>query len=63
MKEKAYEGTAAYGRRFRDAADLGYPVANRNADQNRIMKDAYLRGLREAEHIHGSNESSLTVHR
>ncbi len=47
VKENAYGGTASYGRRFRDAADLGYPVANRNADQNRIVKDAYLRGLRD----------------
>jgi hypothetical protein len=47
ITENTYEGTAAYGRRYRDAADLGYPVADRNADQHRIMKDAYLRGLRD----------------
>ncbi len=46
-KQTAYETTAAYGRRFREAADLGYPVAGRNADQQRILKEAYLRGLRD----------------
>ena len=44
---ETYEGTAAYSRRFRDAADLAYPIAQRNADQHRIMKTAYLRGLRD----------------
>ncbi len=33
VKENAYEGTASYSRRFRDVSDLGYPPANRNADQ------------------------------
>jgi hypothetical protein len=47
IKENAYEGTAAYSRRFRDVSDLGYPPAARNADQHRIMKEAYLRGLRD----------------
>jgi len=47
IKENAYEGTAAYSRRFRDTADLGYPPAHRNDDQHRIMKDAYLRGLQD----------------
>lgn len=47
LKESSYEGTASYSRRFRDAADLGYPPAQRNADQHRIMKDAYLRGLKD----------------
>ncbi len=45
FKETLYEGTASYGWRFRDVADLGYPSGNHNADQHRIMKDAFLRGL------------------
>ena len=38
IKENACEGTAAYSRRFRDTADLGYPPAHRNDGQHRIMK-------------------------
>ena len=37
VKRTAYETTAAYLRKFRDAADLGYPAAGRNADQHRTL--------------------------
>ena len=32
VQQGAYETTAAYGRRFRETADLGYPKDNRNVD-------------------------------
>ena len=38
VKQTAYETTAAYCRKFRDAADLGYPAAGRNADQHRTLR-------------------------
>lgn len=49
VKQEAYETTAAYGRRFREAADLGYPAAQRNADQQRLMLRCYMRGLKNRE--------------
>ena len=51
IKQAAYETTASYGRRFREAADLAYPApgaaAQRNADQTRLLLRAYMRGLRD----------------
>ena len=47
VQQGAYETTAAYGRRFREAADLGYPKDNRNVDQQCTMLGAYLRGMRD----------------
>lgn len=58
IKQGAYEASASYGRRFRDAADLAYPMVEvqheegppgmgRNADQERILLRAYLRGLKD----------------
>jgi hypothetical protein len=40
-----YETTTSYGRRFSEAADIAYPAANRNADQQRVMLRAYMKGL------------------
>jgi hypothetical protein len=59
LKRGAYETTASFGRRFREAADLAYPptVATnnqgvssrvRNPDQDRILLEAYMRGLNDA---------------
>ena len=45
MKQNGYEMIAGYNRCFRDAADAGYPVADRNEDQSRILLTAYTRGL------------------
>lgn len=47
VKQASYESSAAYGRRFRDAAGLGYPVANRNNDQHRMLLNAYYKGLKD----------------
>jgi hypothetical protein len=49
MRQGAYENTAAYGRRFRESADLAYPVLEgvRNQDQQRLLLRAYMRGLRD----------------
>ena len=47
VKQTGYESTSVYGRKFRDAADLGYPPAGRNEDQNRTLLRAYLKGLRD----------------
>jgi len=46
VTQGVYETTAAYGRRFREAADLGYPKDSRNTDQQRLMLGAYFRGLK-----------------
>ena len=40
-----YEATAPYGRRFSEAADLAYPAAQRNADQQKTMLRRYMKGL------------------
>ena len=47
IKQGAYETSAAYGRRFRDAADRAYPPVNgaRNPDQTRILLEEYSGGL------------------
>ena len=51
IKQASYEPTASYGRRFREAADLAYPLAGaaaqRNADQTCLLLRAYMRGLRD----------------
>ena len=49
VKQSAYEQEASYNRRFRDVADAAYSVANRNADQNRILVRAYARGLQSTQ--------------
>jgi hypothetical protein len=59
IKRGAYETTASFGRRFREAADLAYPPKTittsqgvtsrvRNPDQDRILLEAYMRGLSDA---------------
>jgi hypothetical protein len=54
MKQGPYETCQAYGRRFRALADLAYPptMSNigpvRNTDQNRILRDAYVQGLKDS---------------
>jgi len=47
IQQGAYETASFYGRRFREAADIGYPTNGRNVDQQRAMLGAYLRGLRD----------------
>jgi hypothetical protein len=46
VKQSSYEPDAQYSRRFREVADAAYPVAQRNADQERILIRAYARGLK-----------------
>ena len=45
----AYENTASYGRRFKEAALLGYPVpaTGDNQDRRDTLCKAYLNGLRD----------------
>ena len=47
VKQTPYETAMQYGRRFQDAADLGYPPAGRNADQERELLKSYTKGLRD----------------
>jgi hypothetical protein len=53
LRQTAYETTASFGRRFREAADLAYPhviqggAPTRNTDQQRLLLRCYLRGLRD----------------
>lgn len=52
LTQGAYEASAAFGRRFREAADLAYPEDPqnpRNQDQKRILLKSYLRGLLDKE--------------
>lgn len=51
LQQGAYETASSYGRRFREAADIGYPANGRNVDQQRAMLGAYLRGLRDRKHV------------
>ena len=46
-KQGAYENSAAYGRRFREAVDLGYPLRDGagNPDRTRTLLRSYLKGL------------------
>ena len=49
MTQGAYETTAAYGRRFREAADIAYPTYQNNArndSENRMLWRYYIKGLR-----------------
>lgn len=43
--QSAYEPTAQYARRFRDVADVAYPIGQRNADQERLLIRSFARGL------------------
>ena len=51
MTQGAYETTAAYGRRFREAAEIAYPTyqnAPRIDSENRMLWRYYIKGLRNA---------------
>ncbi len=45
-RQTAHETDNMFSRRFRELADQAYPQGQRNADQQRIMLKAYVRGLR-----------------
>ena len=50
MKQGAYESTAAYGRRFREAVEEAYPLDHeeeRNGSEARMLWRYYLKGLRD----------------
>ena len=49
VKQGAFDTSATYGRRFREAADLAYPapLGGRNEDQNRLLLRNYMRGLKD----------------
>ena len=49
VKQGGFDTSAAYGRRFREAADLAYPEpqGGRNDDQNRLLLRHYMKGLRD----------------
>ena len=47
VTQAGYESVAAYSRRFRDTADLGFPPANRNDDQDRHLLRTFMKGLRD----------------
>ncbi len=47
LRQLGYESAASYSRRFRDAAAIAYPVANRNADQQRSLLSAFYKGLKD----------------
>ena len=49
VKQGGFDTSAAYGRRFREAADLAYPEpqGGRNEDQNRLLLRSYMKGLRD----------------
>ena len=49
IRQSVYEPTAQYARRFRDIADVAYPRAHRNADQERLLIKAFARGLKSNE--------------
>ena len=49
IRQSVYEPTAQYARRFRDIADVAYPTAHRNADQERLLIKAFARGLKSNE--------------
>jgi hypothetical protein len=46
MRQTDFESEASYIRRFRDVAIMAYPAAARNLDQERILLDAFLKGLK-----------------
>ena len=45
VRQSAYEEVASYNRRFRSLANKAYPPEDRNPDQQRILVDAYIKGL------------------
>jgi len=45
MKRAVMETEVSFSRRYREAADHAYPVANRNPDQQRKMIEGYVQGL------------------
>ena len=51
ISRQPYETTAHYGRRFSEAADLAYPAANRNIDQQRVMLRCYMKGLNDEKMV------------
>lgn len=51
IKQSPYETIASFNRRFRDSADGAYPIAGRNEDQQRILLEAYARGLRDDDMV------------
>lgn len=46
VQQTEFESTAAYARRFMEAADEAYPVATRNDVEERIILNAYIKGLK-----------------
>lgn len=49
VQQTDYERNAAYNRRFQEAADDAYPVAGRNAAEDRIVLTTYIKGLRDRQ--------------
>ena len=49
VRQTAYEGNVAYGRRFQETADRAYPIANRAPAEERIILTAYIKGLRNKD--------------
>lgn len=45
IKQEPYETIVSYNRRFREIAEEAYPLAHRNADQERALIKAYAKGL------------------
>ena len=45
LKQADGESVAAFGRRFEELATAAYPPAQRNETDNRLLRDAYVRGL------------------
>ena len=62
VKQRKLEKEAAYHRRFRDLAEVAYPVDQRNPDQHEALIAAYGRGLQE-DHIarHMVKERPATI--
>ena len=46
LRQSAYEPEIQYARRFREVADVAYPVAIRNADQDRLLVKYFTKGLK-----------------
>ena len=51
ISRQPYETTAHYGRRFSEAADMAYPAAQRNIDQQRTMLPRYMKGLNDEKMV------------
>ena len=49
LTQDPHEAVNAYARRYKEAAARAYPVARRNADQNRLLVRYFLGGLRDLE--------------